>query len=426
MPRDGYPQEYVGRNFSDEVKNVNRLTMEFAKAAAKKQDDANDNLVISPYNALQCLSMVAAGADTQTREEMASTLFGVDAAELDDAIESLADLNNRILEANKEQVELKTANGVWTNRELLTLDTDYADGLKKDFGAEISAENFADPAVVDQINDWADKNTNGLINEILESLEPNDFAVLASSLYFKGDWTDEFDEDLTKDKVFTADDGSEATTAIMQKDFEDEGIVRYLKEDDYEAVALTYGKKDMDKGQYPTMRMVLIRPTDENVSARDLLSSQAGDNLPTWMEPNAYSEAMGRIELPRMDMKENYDLIPVLEDMGIKSAFNSAEADFSKMTEERARGLYLSQVSHDTVFKTNEKGSEAAAVTTAVMTLECVMPTPEVIDVKFDRSYIFALQDVQTGAVIFTGAVNKPNEDMTPVQKRTCGNTNKL
>lgn len=419
MPKDNFPTEYIGRNFSTEVKNVNRLTLEFAKAAAKNQSDKNDNLVISPYNALHCLAMVAAGADGQTRKEMAETLFGVDAAELDDAITSLSELNEKILDANKGQVELKTANGVWTNRDLLTLDGDYADGLRKDFGAEISAENFANPAVVDQINDWADKNTNGLIKKILEELNPEDFAVLASSLYFKGQWTNKFDKELTEEKSFTADGGVAQTTPMMHQQFDEEGDIRYLDGDDFEAVALTYGEKDYEQNKQPTMRMLLIRPKDDNTSARDWLLSQKSEDLPVWSEPMAYSDAIGTIELPRMDIKQKHDIIPVLQDMGINDAFNSGTADFSKMTEEKARGLYVSKVSHDTVFKTDEEGSEAAAVTTAVMTLECVRMPPPQIDVKFDRSYIFALQDVKTGALIFTGTVNKPNDEMKPAAKKT-------
>ncbi len=425
MPKDSFPTEYIGRNFSTEVKNVNRLTLEFAKAAAKNQDDKSDNLVISPYNALHCLAMVAAGADGETRREMAETLFGVDAAELDDAITSLSELNEKILAANKGQVELKTANGVWTNKDLLTLDGDYADGLRKDFGAEISAENFANPAVVDQINDWADKNTNGLIKKILEELNPEDFAVLASSLYFKGQWTNKFDKELTEEKTFTADGGIRQTTPMMYQEFDEEGEIRYLDGDDFESVALTYGKKDYENGKEPTMRLLLIRPKDENTSARDWLLSQKSDTLPVWSEPMAYRDAVGTVELPRMDIKQKHDIIPVLQDMGINDAFNSVTADFSKMTEEKARGLYISQVSHDTVFKTDEEGSEAAAVTTAVMTLECASMPPPKIDVKFDRSYVFALQDVKTGAIIFAGTVNKPNEDMKPVAEKTAKNAPK-
>src|SRR5207253_2653993 len=109
-----------------------------------------------------------------------------------------------------------------------------------------------------------------------------------------------------------------------------------------------------------------------------------------------------------------HDLIPSLQDLGIKAAFQSGASNFSRMFEEGGKEVYISKVSHDVVFKTDEEGSEAAAVTVVGMTRSCVSVPPPMphIDIKLDRSFVFALQDIETGAVIFMGAVNKPNDDM--------------
>ena len=87
MPRDGqgYPQEHIGRNFTSETNTMNKLTLAFAKAAAKNQEDQSDNLIISPYNAAMALSMLAKAADGDTKEELAQTLFGTDSDGLDAA-----------------------------------------------------------------------------------------------------------------------------------------------------------------------------------------------------------------------------------------------------------------------------------------------------------------------------------------------------
>jgi len=185
MPRDG--REPLDGHGS-EVDNINKLTLEFARATAKHQDDPQDNLVVSPYNALMALSMLAKAADGQTKEELAQTLFGKSADALDDEIGKLAVLNADILETNKDQVELKTANGLWSNNDIMTLKQSFATELKQIFDAEISGENFSDPAVPAKINQWASDNTNGLIDKIVDELTRDDFVVLASALYFKGDW----------------------------------------------------------------------------------------------------------------------------------------------------------------------------------------------------------------------------------------------
>jgi serpin B len=193
--------------------------------------------------------------------------------------------------------------------------------------------------------------------------------------------------------------------------------MRYMKGKGFDAVTLTYGETNYDEDKYPSMRLVLVRPTDDAVSARDWLSSQAGGNVPQWLTPYGYRDAVGSIELPRMDIEQKHDLIPALKDMGVRQAFKEGAADFTRMIEKDGNSLYISKVSHDIVFKTDEKGSEAAAVTTAVASLECVKAPSAVVNMKLDRSFVFALQDVKTNAVLFIGAVNKPNNDMKPAAK---------
>jgi serpin B len=411
------PDQEFGQQFTPEVKNVIKLTLAFTKAVGKNQQDKSDNIVISPYNALAALSMVTKGADGKTREELAQALFGVKGKDLDKAADAYAALNNDVLAANKGQVELTTANGVWTNRDFMTLKPAFADDLKKTFGAQISAEDFSDKATVAKINKWASDNTKGLIPSVLDKLEKDDAAILASALYFKGQWTQKFDKKLTEDKPFAQDGKKINTTPTMHQDFGRRDNFTFNRGDDYEAVALTYGEKDAKAGKQPTMRIILVRPTDDKVSARDWLASQANGKVPEWLDPYAFRNAEGSVELPRLDIKQKFDLIPAMKDMGVNDAFNEKGANFGKMAEKIGKELYIGKISHDTVFKTDEQGSEAAAVTVVgmVRATSIQMPPPH-IDLKLDRSFAFALQDIKTGAVLFVGAVNKPNNDLKPAK----------
>ena len=277
-------EEYIGYSFKEEVKNVIKLSLAFAKAAANNQSDKEDNLVLSPYNATMALSMVAKAAGGETRAEMAQTLFGTTPENLDAEIAKLMALNTEVLEANKDQVTLKTANAVWANSEQVELDAGYTGALKREFDADVTAQPFSDPATVEAINEWASDNTNKLINSIIEELGPDDLAVLASALYFKGDWTNKFDKEETKDQTFTADQAKHALTKMMSQTFDEEGALRYQEGADYDAFSLTYGKEDRDAGLQPTMRLVLVRPTDNNVTATEWLAKQANGKLPAWSD----------------------------------------------------------------------------------------------------------------------------------------------
>lgn len=387
---------------------INTLTLAFAKAVGSRQSDKSDNLVVSAYNATTALAMVAQGAKGQTREEMAQTLFGVSGADLDREVSALTDLNTKILDANKDSVTLKTANGFWINDKVLDLNPDYAAKMKKDFGASISNENFSSPATAEKINKWAADNTNNMIDKIIGKTDANEAAIIASALYFKGDWTTKFDVANTQDRPFKNDAGQTASIPTMKQLFQAGSKAEYHEGDDYEAVALSYGENDAKTGKSPTMTLTLVRPKDASVSARDWLAAQASQQNPAWLDSaNFYPERL-RIELPKMDIKQSFDLIPALKDMGIKSAFGNA--DFSGLCAKGKGGMSISGVSHDIAFKTDEVGSEAAAVTTIRMTRSASMPQQPTV-VKFDRSYAFVLQDKATGAVLFVGAVNNPQSN---------------
>ena len=55
----------------------------------------------------------------------------------------------------------------------------------------------------------------------------------------------------------------------------------------------------------------------------------------------------------------------------------------------------------------NEKGTEAAAAT-AVTMMRCAMPLRPPPELRFDRPFVFGVQHVSTGALLFAGVVEQP------------------
>lgn len=384
-----------------EPTDLNTVTLNMAASVLKTQADKNDNLIVSPYNIVTNMALVASGAAGKTQEEMSAAIFGR-VMPADEAVQSLAALNASLLEANKGAVDLLTANGIWVNNKMAALSDAYAAQAQDNFGAVADNVDFAEASTVDSINKWASDNTKGLISKIVAKLNPSDAMVLASALYFKGKWAFPFDKTLTTDKTFTADGGKKFKTPTMQREFDDEGDIAWKEGADYQAVALSYGTE-----QKRTMRLILLKPKDANMSARDWLAGKSGDT--GWLYP--YESVKGKVELPRIDITQHHDLVPALNDLGIKTAF-TAQADFKPMVTKESAALFIGAVSHDIVFKTDEEGSEAAAVTTAIMAGSAAPREPRIVNINFDRSFVFALQDISTNLVLFVGAVNKPNLDM--------------
>jgi serine protease inhibitor len=412
MARHVTPQDEHARSFSPEVANVNRLSLAFAKAVAAGVEDKNDNVLISPYNALTFLAMAGTGAVGKTKKEYAEVLFGTTPAKFTAEVGKLAALNASVLKANDGKVTLKTANGLWVNSRFGKVKPGYEADLKRVFGAEVSDKDFGLPKTKDDINQWGSDNTNHLIDKFLGELSADDRAILASALYYKGDWTNKFDRKLTEAKPFHIDgETEEHKTPMMHKVFK-EGDVSYHSGNDYEAIALTYGKKDYKTQPYqtPSMRILLVRPSNEVQTARDWLLSQDEKTTPAWVDPYAYRSALGTVELPHMDMEQDHDLIPVLKKLGLETAFSGA-ANYSNIA---TGGVGFTAVKQKIVFKTGEDGSEGASITHGAMKTTAMRQPPPKIDIHFDRSFVFALQDIESGAILFTGIVNKPNKEMTP------------
>ena len=90
--------------------------------------------------------------------------------------------------------------------------------------------------------------------------------------------------------------------------------------------------------------------------------------------------------------------------MGMPTAFEAGEADFSGITTEER--LFISAVIHQANIDVDEAGTTAAAATAVVMRSSAA---PDPVTLTVDHPFLFALRDVPTGAVLFLGRVTDPS-----------------
>jgi serpin B len=112
---------------------------------------------------------------------------------------------------------------------------------------------------------------------------------------------------------------------------------------------------------------------------------------------------MTKLALPIVEMNWNQSLARPLAALGMGPAF-SDDADFSKISNE---DVLISQVIHQAFLKMDEKGTEAAAAT-AIMMRATSMPPPPQVTLIVDRPYLFAIRDIESGALLFVGRVEDP------------------
>ena len=330
------------------------------------------NYVISPYSAGVALSMLAEGAEGQTR------------VEFDDA------LNNCMFRAidlgGNDTVVVKSANSLWLD-DNFSVRNRYVGLLQKDFDAFVDMLPFSDPATVKAINNWCSENTNGKIDNIIDKLRPDMVMVLANALYFNAPWVKAFAPEATKEAVFHGLAGDTKVQMMNTK-----STFRYAEYMGCQMVELPY-----EGGRYA---MYVVLPP-RNWDANSIIPHIGESVYDAAM--NMLSDREVVLRMPKVKLETSLILNEAIQKMGVRSAFTSA-ADFKGIS---AMGpLVLDQVKQKCYIDIAEKGTEAAAVTVAQIRLTAARPGAQTAAVMtVDRPYLFFIADHDTSNILFAGKV---------------------
>jgi serpin B len=360
----------------------------YGELAAKE----TGNLFFSPYSIEAALAMVAAGAAGETERQMAETL-GLPADRAKRA-EAILALRRRLEEVRtKSDVSLDIANRVWSQKAVPLLPT-FTSGLEDTFGAGFAPANFAGNAegVRREINGWVEKKTRDRIQNLIQPgiLGPDTVMVLVNAIYFYGSWLTPFAESATAPAPFHLAGGGTTEVKLMHRRQRD---TRYGEIGGVQVCELPYRGRDL-------VMTILLPPAGR---LADLERQIAAGDLGPFLDIRGLREV--DLYLPRFRMEAQFSLPETLKKLGIRDAFTGA-ADFSGMTGKR--DLFLSDVIHKAFVEVNEKGTEAAAATAAVMR-ETAAPVPQpAVEFRADRPFVFAIRDRRSGAILFLGRLAKP------------------
>ncbi|MEO0559382.1 MAG: serpin family protein [Bacteroidota bacterium] len=351
--------------------------------------DRDENLMLSPLSASVALTMLLNGSDGDTYTQIRDML-GYDASQDLDAINAgYQSLREQLLEADP-QVQLALANAVFYRDTFgPSIQSTFLDAMRESFHARIDGLDFTDQtAALAEVNGWASDNTNGKIPEVLAELSPDLVMLLMNALYFKGDWTTQFDEAATTDRTFTLSDGSPIQVPTMNGDID----ARYLAGDGYTAVELPYGRRNFS--------MIVAVPDAPLGDFVDELATGGWTDL---------TEDLGTddtwrtviVSLPRFTFENDEFLNAPLQALGMVDAFSGSRADLTRI----APSLVVSFVKQNTFVEVNEEGTEAAAVTTIGIETTSVPSHPIFVA---DRPFVFAIRERTTNTLLFIGQVTDP------------------
>jgi serine protease inhibitor len=251
------------------------------------------------------------------------------------------------------------------------------------FAAVSRTLDFASPEAPSIIDRWVSESTAGTIDAIAPRPIPDDaMAYLVSAIHFKGEWAARFDPAVTRPSPFRPDRGAPREVPMMERF----GSWSYAERDGLQIVRMPYG----DGGF--SMCVVLPRP-----GAIDALIEELDEARWTTLV-SSLATTDGIVALPRFRLESRIDLRDALVALGMRRAFESG-ADFSGMTD---RNLAITHVLHKSSVEVDERGTEAAAATSAEMSDISDEPG---FELRADRPFLFAIRHEPTGALLFLGVI---------------------
>lgn len=348
-------------------------------------EEASENVVLSPLSASMALGMVMNGADGNTLRQMQEALGFCEETTMED-INAYYQTLIKALPALDQSNTLRLANSIWVNSGYQLKDA-FLQTNQEYFSATARNVDFCAPATAGIINGWASDNTNRLIEKVVEANELCGLQLLlANALYFKGIWAIPFDKKQTYQDNFQTAAGQSVKADYMCCT---DGY-GYYEDEALQIVELPY-KEDkycMD---------ILLPAKDKTI--KDLLSALEAGQWAGYIKGMQSREVM--VTIPKFRLSYGVTLNDVLQEMGMKDAFNPFTADFSQMSE---TPLCISDVKQVCQINVDEEGTEAAAVTTVGMYDTAILGK----SFKADRPFLFIIREKQYGTILFASVLGNP------------------
>lgn len=354
------------------------------------QDSADKNVALSPYGVASVLAMAQLGAAGNTRRALTAAM-GFSLQER--GMSRVQRLLQRDL-SSEEGVE--TASGVMVERKM-SLEKGYRRALAKAFQTHPNQVDFTKPdQAVSVINSWVSDHTAGAIPEFLASgsLTDETRLVLLNALHFQGLWKVPFDPKLTQERMFHCANGSNVPVHMMRLTNRF-NYGEFVTADgvDYDVIEVPY--------EGDSMSMLLVSPFEPEVPLSTLSADLSSQKIKQWrME---LRNVKRQLAMPRFSLNSEVDLKTALLNIGLGDMFNLATADFTRITSDER--LCVSKVLQRVKIEVNERGTKGAAATAAVM-----FSRMAVEEITLDRPFLFLIQHKLTGAVLFMGQFNQPQE----------------
>lgn len=357
-----------------------------------------------------------------------------------------AELNKLLSQIDR--YEIRIANALWSEK-TYPLHPEFVRTIRQYYvtGGVFPVDfRRGSEAARQEINAWVERRTGDRIKDLMPSGTVGELTrlVLTNAVYFKGQWSTPFRDELTQNRDFTLADGSKMEVPMMHARALD--VARYgafNADGSFFDTPRTQpfdqqgGPAQDDSRFYPDangfamvelpykgdgLSMIVIAPQHPAGLAK-IEQQLTPANLSRWIGELKQRET--HVYLPKFRMETSYRLGDAdqpgsLQQMGMVRAFVDPRdpamgAQFQGMTTstDPTDQLSISKVLHKAFIEVNEQGTEAAAATAVAMDALPSAPRdkPFIPEFKADRPFVFLIHDKRTGSVLFLGRMLVPVDE---------------
>lgn len=349
----------------------------FSAELLKAQLAEGENTLLSPLSAMYALSMTANGAQGQTLEQMEQVLGGE--LSIEELNEYLRGLYARLL---TEDSGITTANSIWI-RDIFSpaVSPEFLEKNSHYYNADVYTAPFNNDTVK-AVNQWAFDNTDGMVEEIIDGIDPGSMMLLLNSLLFESEWEEKIEE--SYNGKFTSSDGTGQDVIIMKDHAE-----YYISDLNSQG----YIKK-LNNG----CSFFAILP-GANMTADGYARTLTGEKLYDML--NGAQNEMVKYHIPAFSTYVENDLTDALTDMGMADAFSATTAQFSGISADEGN-IYVDTVKQNARIDVTMDGVKAAAVTVVSTKIEADI----IIELYFNRPFVYGIM-TEDGIPLFIGVQNE-------------------
>nr|XP_019584915.1 PREDICTED: serpin B12 [Rhinolophus sinicus]XP_019584916.1 PREDICTED: serpin B12 [Rhinolophus sinicus] len=277
---------------------------------------------------------------------------------------------------------------------------EYLDGVSQFYHTTFESVDFRNNTEKSrqEINFWVESQSQGKIKELFskDTINNTTVLVLVNAVYFKAKWEKHFESGNTVDAPFSLNENTKKTVKMMNQT----GMFRigFIEELKVQILEMPY-----TKGKLSMFVLLPSWSADNLKGLEELERNITYEKIVAWSSSENMSEKRVAISFPQFTLEDGYDLVPILQDMGMTDIFDEKKADLTGISPNP--NLYLSKVVHKTFVEVDENGTQAVGASGAAGS---VMSAPSWETFNADHPFLFFIRHKNTQTILFYGRVCSP------------------